>query len=84
MKKAQVQVGKSYLAKVSNKLTVVTLIEESVYGGWNARNEMTGREVRVKSAQKLRKLAERIPGTSNKWKLSTVPSVEKQVQELGI
>lgn len=55
MKKAQVEIGKRYVAKVSGELTVVRLSAESRYGGWDAVNERTGRTVRIKSAAKLRK-----------------------------
>ena len=55
MKKKDVQSGKRYLAKVSGDLTVVRLGPESPYGGWDAKNEKTGRPVRIKSAQRLRR-----------------------------
>lgn len=40
-------------AKVSGRRVVVRIIGLSLYGGWNAINESTGREVRIKSAQRL-------------------------------
>lgn len=54
MKKADVRIGATYAAKVSGRVVNVTLLRESPYGGWDARNEATGRAVRVKSAQRLR------------------------------
>lgn len=57
MKKAEVKVGGRYVAKVSGELTVVRLLQESRFGGWDAVNERTGRAVRIKSAAKLRKAA---------------------------
>ena len=54
MLKRDVVVGKKYIAKISNKLTVVRIDRESPYGGWNATNTVTGREVRIRSAGKLR------------------------------
>ena len=54
MKKAQVEIGKSYAAKVSGRITMVTIRSESIHGGWNGRNVETGRDVRIKSAQRLR------------------------------
>lgn len=54
MKKAQVRVGGRYLAKVSGGLAVVRITGESRYGGWDARNERTGKQVRIRSAQRLR------------------------------
>jgi hypothetical protein len=55
MKKKDVQLNKTYVAKVSNVLTEVKLDRESPYGGWDATNLKTGRSVRIKSAAKLRR-----------------------------
>lgn len=54
MKKAEVTLGRTYAAKVSERIVPVTLVRESRFGGWDARNEVTGRDVRIKSAAKLR------------------------------
>jgi hypothetical protein len=53
MKKSQIGIGETYLAKVSGKLVQVRIIRESVYGGWLAINLSTGREVRIKTAARL-------------------------------
>ena len=45
------------IANVSNKLAVVRINNESIYGGWNATNVKTGRAVRIRSAQRLRRPA---------------------------
>ena len=55
MLKAQVSLGKVYIAKVSDKLCRVRLDRESEYGGWFATNLETGREIRIRSAAKLRR-----------------------------
>jgi hypothetical protein len=55
MKKAQIRIGGRYEAKVSGGVTVVRIEGESRYGGWDARNEKTGKAVRIRSAQRLRK-----------------------------
>lgn len=55
MKKRDVEVGCTYVAKVSGNLTTVRLVSESEYGGWNAVNTATGRKVRIKSAARLRR-----------------------------
>lgn len=57
MKKADVQIGGTYIAKVSNQLVPVLLMAESRYGGWIARNEKTGRQIRIKTAARLRRAA---------------------------
>lgn len=54
MRKAEVRVGGTYVAKVSGSLTHVRLTGESRYGGWDAVNCQTGRAVRIKSAARLR------------------------------
>jgi hypothetical protein len=55
MKKKDVQVGKTYIAKISNTLVPVRLDRESNFGGWEATNLKTKRQVRIKTAAKLRK-----------------------------
>lgn len=54
MKKNDVEIGGQYVAKVSGKLVAVKIVSESPYGGWNARSIETGREVRVRTAARLR------------------------------
>jgi len=55
MKKDRVQIGRTFVAKVSGKLATVRIDAESRFGGWNATNIATGRKVRIKSAQRLRR-----------------------------
>ena len=55
MKKNDVEIGAAYVAKVSGKLARVRIERESPYGGWEAVNVDTGRRVRIKSAQRLRR-----------------------------
>jgi hypothetical protein len=57
MKKAEIAYGGIYIAKVSGRLCRVRIGMLSPYGGWNAINEDTGRPVRIKSAQRLRRPA---------------------------
>lgn len=54
MKSKDVQLGGIYVVKVSGKLTRVRLDSESPYGGWNGTNLETKRDVRIKTAAKLR------------------------------
>jgi hypothetical protein len=54
MKKDEVKVGGVYAAKVSDKVVPVRLDSESQYGGWIGTNLKTGKQVRIKSAQRLR------------------------------
>lgn len=57
MKKEQVQIGGTYVAKVSGHLAQVRIDAESRFGGWDATNVSTHRKVRIKSAQRLRREA---------------------------
>ncbi len=54
MRKIDVTVGKEYCAKVSGKLTYVKILGPCGYGGWYAKNTETGRQVRVRTAARLR------------------------------
>ena len=57
MTKKEVKIGECYLAKVSNKLVPVKILEildVNRFGGWTALNVRTNRKIRIKSAQKLR------------------------------
>lgn len=55
MKKQHVQLGGTYVAKVSGRTARVRIDAESRFGGWDATNVDTGRQVRIKSAQRLRR-----------------------------
>lgn len=55
MLKKDVKIGAKYVAKVNGYEQVITLVGLAPYGdGWVARNDKTGREIRIKSAAKLR------------------------------
>jgi hypothetical protein len=54
MKRDEVQIGKVYTAKVTDKLVPVRIDTESRYGGWDGVNLATGKKVRIKSPQRLR------------------------------
>lgn len=59
MKKAEVEIGAFYSAKVSGRRTVVRIDREAAktygFNGWYATNVATKREVHVLSAQRLRR-----------------------------
>jgi hypothetical protein len=54
MRKDQVHVGHTYIAKISDKLTRVRIDGENAHGGWDATNLGTNKKVRIKSPAKLR------------------------------
>jgi len=55
MRRIDVQIGTKYVVKVSGRLVPVTIVGESPHGGWIGRNDATGREIRVRSAARLRR-----------------------------
>ena len=57
MKKQDVSIGATYIAKVSGVLAKVRIDRESPYGGWHGTNLTTGREIRIRGAARLRRLA---------------------------
>lgn len=54
MRKQDVVIGNTYIAKVSGKLARVRIDRECICGGWDATNTETGRAVHVKTAARLR------------------------------
>ena len=54
MQKHNVQIGTTYIAKVSGTLAKVRLTREHDRGGWYATNLATGREIRIRTAARLR------------------------------
>jgi len=54
MKQDQIQIGKTYAAKVNDKISPVRINSENEHGGWNGTNLRTNKNVRIKSAQRLR------------------------------
>ena len=55
MRKADIIAGEHYVAKVSGALCTVRIVAESAYGGWNAVNTVTGRDVRIRGGGRLRR-----------------------------
>ncbi len=55
MKKNNVEIGATYLVKVGQNLVPVVVVSENEHGGWNGESAKTGKAIRIKSAQRLRK-----------------------------
>jgi len=55
MKKTDVQIGASYLVKVAGNLVPVKITREHDNGGWEGASVKTGKTIRIKSLQRLRK-----------------------------
>ena len=54
MHKHNVKVGSTYIVKVSGTLAKVRLNRELDRGGWYGTNLATGREIRIRTAARLR------------------------------
>ena len=59
MKKADIDIGGTYIAKVSGNRVAVQIDRVSPHGGWEATDLSTGRVVRNRTAARLRCLASR-------------------------
>jgi len=55
MKKSDVQIGATYLVKVAGNLVPVKITREHDNGGWEGASVKTGKTIRIKSPQRLRK-----------------------------
>ena len=54
MQKKSIQIGTTYIVKVSGKLARVRITGQSPHGGWSGTNLATGREIRIRTAARLR------------------------------
>ncbi len=54
MQKHNVRVGSTYIVKVSGTLAKVRITREHARGGWYGINLATGREIRIRTAARLR------------------------------
>ena len=55
MKKDEIKIGNAYQTKVSDRVVTVRIDSTNTHGGWNATNTATGKRIRIKSAQRLRR-----------------------------
>jgi hypothetical protein len=55
MKKTDVQINATYLVKVAGNLVPVRIDREHDNGGWVGTSRKTGKQIRIKSPQRLRK-----------------------------
>lgn len=80
MKKNEIKIGHLYSAKVSNHIVTVRIDSMNTHGGWNATNTKTGKRIRIKSAQRLRRA---VPGSRKAAKRADVapePEVNPTVE----
>jgi hypothetical protein len=62
MKRAEVEIGQTYRAKVSGRLVEVRILTDLARGGWEVLNLSTDRTVWIKTAARLRGKATPYPG----------------------
>ena len=73
MKKSTVKLHELYAARVSGEVVPVRLDKDNPHGGWDGTNMRTKKQVRIKSAQRLRGL----------WPKKTLPIGEAKTEEQG-
>lgn len=79
MKKDEIKIGETYTAKVTNKVVPVRIDKENPRGGWDGVNLVTNKQVRIKSAQRLRG---RVTGkTANADATEAKPAAKKPVKK---
>ena len=76
MKKHNVKVGTTYIVKVSGRLAKVRLTREHDRGGWCGTNLATGREIRIRTAARLRSEATPATGISPEEARRIVDKIE--------
>ena len=54
MQKQNVHIGTTYIVRVSGTLAKVRITREHPRGGWYGTNLATGREIRIRTAARLR------------------------------
>jgi len=64
MQRHNVNIGTTYIVKVSGTLAKVRLTREHPRGGWCGTNLATGREIRIRTAARLRSEAKPAQGLS--------------------
>jgi hypothetical protein len=66
MRQREITIGNAYEARVSGKVTTVRILRKAHRKGWIAKNEATGREVQILTAQRLRPLPAERPSASKR------------------
>ena len=71
MKKSDVKLHATYLVKVAGNLVPVKIDREHDRGGWEGTSQKSGKAIRIKSAQRLRKrLADAAPAAKKPIKVT--------------
>ncbi len=71
MKKTDVKINATYLVKVAGNLVPVRIDAEHANGGWLGTSRKTGKQIRIKSPQRLRKRLDDAAPVANTAKPAT-------------
>ncbi len=83
MKKNDVQIGATYLVKVASNLVPVKIEREHDNGGWMGTSAKTGKAIRIKSAQRLRKCLDDTALVAAKGKRATKDATDAPQRDTG-
>jgi hypothetical protein len=83
MKKADVHLGSTYLVKVAGNLVPVTIDAEHDNGGWVGKSMKTGKTIRIKSPQRLRKRLGDVPDTKDGPAMETTDAKAEPKRDTG-
>jgi hypothetical protein len=82
MRKAEIKIGSTYQVKVSGKLSRVRINGICPFGGWYGTNTSTGRDVRIRTAARLRFEIQKMPTeVSPMTQLSAEAAAKVQAEE---
>ena len=76
MQKHNVHIGTTYIVKVSGALAKVRLTREHDRGGWYGTNLASGREIRIRTAARLRSEVKPAQGISHDEARRIVDKIE--------
>jgi hypothetical protein len=83
MKKTDVQINATYLVKVAGNLVPVRIDREHDNGGWEGTSVKTGKAIRIKSAQRLRKCLDDSAPVAAKPKRATKDATDAPERDTG-
>jgi hypothetical protein len=83
MKKTDVQINATYLVKVAGNLVPVRIDREHDNGGWLGTSRKTGKQIRIKSPQRLRKRIDNAAPVAKKVAKATKDATDAPKRDTG-
>jgi hypothetical protein len=83
MKKTDVQINATYLVKVAGNLVPVRIDAEHDSGGWLGTSRKTGKQIRIKSPQRLRKRIDDAAPVTAKGEQATKDATDAPQRDTG-